>query len=167
MNDRENNHIKFTYISHSPDDTIRLGQKIGKVLQEGNLVALNGDLGAGKTCLIQGIASGLNSKDHVSSPSFSLIKEYSGDKLIYHFDLYRLSKSEELEELGYEEYFYSKGITLIEWAEKIRDYLPGSRLNIHIRLSGKHISFREIRVKAIGKRYQNIVKELKRDYIRN
>ncbi len=110
--------------------------------------------------MIQGIAAGLNSRDYVSSPSFSIIKEYSGDKPIYHFDLYRLSQPEELEGLGYEEYFYGIGITLIEWAGKIKNYLPESRLLIEIKM-GEHYLSRKILFQPTGKRYQQIVEELK------
>lgn len=160
-NNRSNNN-RFTYTSQSPKETRNIGKKLGGLLQEGDLVALNGELGAGKTCLIQGIALGLNSKARVSSPSFTLIKEYHGDKPIYHFDLYRLTRAEEFEDLGYEEYFYSDGITLIEWAEKIKYFLPDSMLLIKIIMSDEHYLIRKIIFKPIGNRYQNIVKELKR-----
>lgn len=151
---------RFVYISQSPEETKNLGKKLGKLLQEGDLLALNGDLGAGKTCLIQGIAVGLNSRDHVSSPSFSIIKEYSGDKPIYHFDLYRLTQPEELETLGYEEYFYGNGVTLIEWAEKIEYYLPESRLLIEIKM-GDHYLSRKIVFEPSGKRYLQIMEDIK------
>ncbi len=152
---------KFVYLSHNPEETKILGKEIGKLLGEGDLVALNGDLGAGKTSLIQGIALGLNSEDKVSSPSFSLIKEYSGDRPIYHFDLYRLNRPEELEDLGYEEYFYGKGITLIEWAEKIQKYLPEQLLLIKIKMSDEDYFMRKIIFEPIGRKYEDIVKELK------
>jgi len=151
---------RFVYISQSPEETKNLGKKLGKLLQEGDLLALNGDLGAGKTCLIQGIAVGLNSRDHVSSPSFSIIKEYSGDKPIYHFDLYRLTQPEELETLGYEEYFYGNGVTLIEWAEKIKHYLPESRLLIRIKM-GEHYLSRKIVFEPSGRRYLQILEDIK------
>jgi len=151
---------RFVYISQSPEGTKNLGKKLGKLLQGGDLVALNGDLGTGKTCLIQGIAIGLNSRDYVSSPSFSIIKEYSGDKPIYHFDLYRLTKPEELEDLGYEEYFYGDGVTLIEWAEKIKHYLPESRLLIRIKMDEHYLS-RKIFFEPRGRRYLKIMEDIK------
>lgn len=159
-NNNSNSTNKFVYISQSPEGTKNLGEKLGKLLQEGDLVALNGDLGAGKTCLIQGIAVGLNSKDYVSSPSFSIIKEYSGDKPIYHFDLYRLTQPEELETLGYEEYFYGNGVTLIEWAEKIKHYLPESRLLIRIKMGEDYLS-RKILFEPSGRRYLEILEDIK------
>ncbi len=151
---------RFVFISQSIDETRNLGKKLGQLLQEGDLVALSGQLGAGKTCLIQGIASGLNSRSLVTSPSFSLIKEYIADIPIFHFDLYRLTRPEELEDLGYEDYFYGSGVTLIEWAEKIKKYLPESMLLIKICIDTEHYHIRKIIFEAIGKGYQNILKEL-------
>ena len=148
------------YLSQNASETRDIGQKLGKLLREGDLVALNGDLGAGKTTLIQGISLGLNSKDHVSSPSFSLIKEYAGEKPIYHFDLYRLTKMEEFEDLGYEEYFYGNGVTLIEWSAKIKYFLPESMLQIHIFMDDEHHLNRKIIFIPTGGRYQKIMKEL-------
>lgn len=166
MNDAKHgsgNRNQLMCLSRNPRETRDIGKKLGKLLQGGDLVALNGDLGAGKTTLIQGIALGLNSKDHVSSPSFSLIKEYSGEKPIYHFDLYRLIKAEEFEDLGYEEYFNGNGITLIEWAEKIKYFLPESMLLIRILIDDEHYLRRKIIFNPTGKRYQKIMEELKSD----
>lgn len=159
---------KFIFISQNPKETIQLGKKLGSLLQESDLIALNGDLGSGKTLLIQGIVSGLKCKNQVLSPSFSLIKEYSGRKPIYHFDLYRLTRPEEIEELGYEEYFYGKGITLIEWANKIEKYLPESFLSIKISMNEKNYFFRKITLESIGIKYRKIIEELKNfDHFRN
>jgi len=151
-----------TYIfkSHNSNETKNLGKKLGKLLRKGDLIALDGDLGAGKTCLVQGIALGLNSKDDVTSPSFSLIKEYSGDIPIYHFDLYRLENNERIEDLGYEEYFFGNGITLIEWAEKIQKYLPEQMLKIMIKMNNKNNHVRTILIEATGKRYKEIIGEI-------
>lgn len=148
-------------ISKGPDKTIKMGKKIGNLLEKGDLIALNGDLGAGKTCLVQGIASGMNCNDKVSSPSFSIIKEYSGRFPIYHFDLYRLNRAEEIEELGYEEYFYGDGVTLIEWANKIESYLPAEILLIEIKMEDEYFA-RKIIFHPKGKRYRKLMEELKR-----
>ena len=109
---------------------------MGKSLDAGDLVALTGELGSGKTCLIQGIAVGLDilNPKQVTSPTFTLINEYQGRVPIYHFDLYRINKLEELFDLGFEEYFYGKGVTLVEWAEKILDWLPPQRLSIYLKI---------------------------------
>jgi tRNA threonylcarbamoyladenosine biosynthesis protein TsaE len=150
----------ITYISNSPVQTFSLGKKLGMLLKKGDLIALDGDLGAGKTCLIQGITHGLKSKSNASSPSFSIIKEYQGNIPIYHFDLYRLNHQEEIEELGYEEYFYGNGITLIEWANKIKNYLPDELLLVKIKMSKEYLK-RTIIFKPIGDGYRNLMEELK------
>jgi tRNA threonylcarbamoyladenosine biosynthesis protein TsaE len=120
-----------------------------------------GDLGAGKTCFVQGIAAGLDSKSYTSSPSFSIIREYNAKMPIYHFDLYRLNSQEEIEKLGYEEYFYGNGITLIEWADRIRNYLPGELLVINIKLGEKY-SKRIITFQPIGRRYKDLMEDFKK-----
>ncbi|CAI2718470.1 tRNA (adenosine(37)-N6)-threonylcarbamoyltransferase complex ATPase subunit type 1 TsaE [Nitrospina watsonii] len=109
------------FSSHSPEDTQKLGERIGQLLQTGDIVLLSGDLGAGKTTLIQGIASGLKvqSNEYVRSPSFTLINEYKGRLPIYHIDLYRLDSIAEMEELGLEDYLFGQGVSLIEWGEKL------------------------------------------------
>ncbi len=154
-----NSNNSLTLISKKPEETRKIGKKIGSLLKRGDLIALNGDLGAGKTCFVQGIASGINCSDKVSSPSFSIIKEYSGRLPIYHFDLYRLNQAEEIEELGYEEYFYGDGIVLIEWADKIKKYLPKELLLVKIKIEEEYCT-RKIIFKPIGKRYIKLVEGL-------
>ncbi|MBN2394980.1 MAG: tRNA (adenosine(37)-N6)-threonylcarbamoyltransferase complex ATPase subunit type 1 TsaE [Candidatus Atribacteria bacterium] len=163
----ENQHYQLDdsiiYTSNSPTETKRLGKKLGSLLQGGDFVAFNGELGAGKTCFIQGIVFGLGCKEQVLSPSFSLIKEYKGMNPIYHFDLYRLTKPEELEELGYEEYFSGNGITLVEWAKKIEEYLPKDFLSVKITMNENNYFTRKILIKSIGaaNRYRKIIEELR------
>ena len=125
------------------------------------MIAVNGELGAGKTCFIKGIAIGLESKEEVTSPSFSIIKEYSAKIPIFHFDLYRLDKSEEIEGLGYEEYFYGEGITLIEWANKIKNYLPEKLLSVNILRNSDNLFSRKINFEAKGERYKKVLEVLK------
>ncbi len=115
--------------THSALETQELGRELGQGLEPGELVAFRGDLGSGKTCMIQGICQALEVADYVTSPTFILINEYAGQLRgqylpVYHFDLYRLSGAGELEDLGAEEYFYGQGICLIEWAERAEGLLP-------------------------------------------
>ena len=116
-------------VTHSADETQALGVELGRRLAPGEVVAFYGDLGSGKTCMIQGICQALKVTDYVTSPTFILINEYGG-KLggrivpVYHFDLYRLGGPDELEALGAEEYFYGCGVCVVEWAERAGDLLP-------------------------------------------
>jgi tRNA threonylcarbamoyladenosine biosynthesis protein TsaE len=124
----------FDLISESPGDTLDIGRIIGENLTGGAVVALTGELGAGKTCLTQGIAKGLGIPEgyYVTSPTFTLINEYPGRIPLYHMDVYRLSDSRELEDMGYEEYFYGDGVVVIEWAEKVDDIIPAEALSIKL-----------------------------------
>ena len=127
------------FFSESPTETKGLGERIGKLLLPGDSVALTGELGSGKTVLTKGIARGLGIKgDPVRSPSFVLIKEYSGKIPLFHFDLYRLKKPEELNTIGYEEYFSGKGIVVIEWAERAKNFLPEEYLEIKLSIISKN-----------------------------
>jgi len=112
-----------------------LGRQFSQKLSAGMLVAISGPLGSGKTVLIQGICQGLGMKQLVTSPSFIIINEYPGEKFwVYHFDLYRLKNIQELINLGYLEYFYGKGVCLIEWAEKARELLPENRIEVNLKI---------------------------------
>ena len=112
-----------------------MGLEFSKKLFPGTVVAISGPLGSGKTVLIQGICEGLGVKQLVTSPSFIIINEYPGEKFcVYHFDLYRLKNLQELINLGYEEYFYGKGVCLIEWAEKAQELLPEDRIEINLKI---------------------------------
>jgi tRNA threonylcarbamoyladenosine biosynthesis protein TsaE len=122
------------YHSKSSDETVELGREIGKALQSNDVIALTGQLGAGKTTLIQGIAEGLEVKDYVTSPTFIIINEYQGRLPFYHIDLYRLDEVRDMEELGIEEYFTRGGVCVIEWAEKLKELLPKSAEKIEIEI---------------------------------
>lgn len=112
-------------ISHSPDETLAIGASFAEKAGPGLVIALQGDLGAGKTVFAKGFAKGLGVEDVVNSPTFTILQVYEGGRLpFYHFDMYRLGDPEELEELGYEDYFFSEGVCLIEWPEMIGDLLP-------------------------------------------
>ena len=132
MENRNNN-----FKTESPEETQALGEKIGKTFRQGDVIALIGDLGTGKTCLTQGIARGVGiaSDEIVNSPSYILINEYNGKIPIYHIDLYRLEDSAEIAELGLSEYVEGNGICIIEWAERMADALPDSCIKIYITLT--------------------------------
>jgi tRNA threonylcarbamoyladenosine biosynthesis protein TsaE len=128
--------------------TEQLGRQLASLLRSGDVVALHGELGAGKTCLVRGLAKGLGVDEGlVASPSFSLINEYPGPVSLFHIDCYRLHLEEEIEELGLEEYMDGRGITAIEWAERII-HLPDDRLEISIRITSP--TGRVIRMEAYG-----------------
>ncbi len=125
--------------TNSPEETREFGRALAKQLGPGSVVALTGSLGSGKTVLVQGVCSGFKVERTVTSPSFVIINEYPGTRdgskiWIYHFDLYRLDSPEELVRLGYEEYLYGTGISLIEWAEKAEPLLPDSRWEINLKI---------------------------------
>ena len=121
-----------TFDTSSAEETEQLGERIGRALEPGTVAALMGELGAGKTTLTKGIARGLDVPDLIHSPTFTLIHEHEGRLPVYHFDVYRLDHPESLEDLGYEEYFYGQGVTVIEWAERVEELLPPDRLEIRI-----------------------------------
>lgn len=149
--------IKIT--TNNTEETKVLGYKLGKLLIGGDVVCLVGDLGAGKTTLTQSIAKGLDVSEYVTSPTFTLINEYEGRYPVYHFDVYRINDIDEMYDIGYEEYIYSEGVTLIEWANIIKDILPDDRLNIEITRGNKNDK-REIVIEGKGSRGKEIVKEL-------
>jgi tRNA threonylcarbamoyladenosine biosynthesis protein TsaE len=121
-------------VTRGPEETIRLGKSLGELLRPGDVVALIGDLGAGKTTLAKGIAAGAGVEDEseVTSPTFVLVNEYQGRFPVYHADLYRLQEAPEVEDLGWEEFIFGEGISLLEWAEKIPEILPEERIEIRI-----------------------------------
>jgi tRNA threonylcarbamoyladenosine biosynthesis protein TsaE len=116
----------------SAEQTQTLGEQLGRQLSSGDVVALIGEFGSGKTTIAQGICRGLGVRGVVNSPSFTLINEYRGRYPVYHLDCYRLESEEDLLDLGYEEYFYGDGICLIEWAEKAAGLMPPGRIEIQL-----------------------------------
>jgi len=131
-------------ITKSEEETREIGRAIGKGLLPGDIICLIGELGSGKTTITQGIAQGVGVRSFVSSASFKLINEYEGRIPVYHFDLFRLDKLSEVEELGYREYFYNQGVTIIEWAEKIKPLWPEERIEIELKIVSENA--REIRI---------------------
>ena len=146
--------------SKSTSQTIRIGKSIGSRLRAGDVVALVGELGAGKTQFIKGLAAGagVGKPTYVSSPSFTLINEYPGKVPFYHIDLFRLESQKEAEGLGLEDYLHGGGITAIEWADKIPSLLPGEMLSIHMVYTGKNT--RSIEMTGKGNRYEEFVNEV-------
>lgn len=117
--------MKTIYESNSAEETRALGKRMGEEAQAGDVIALTGDLGVGKTVFTKGIAEGLGVKEPVSSPTFTILQEYrSGRMPLYHFDVYRIGDPEEMDEVGFDDYIYGDGLCLIEWVELISDLMP-------------------------------------------
>ena len=124
---------KMVTETRSPEETYELGRKIGLQARPGQVYTLTGDLGVGKTVFTQGVAAGLGITEPVSSPTFTIVQVYEEGRLpFYHFEVYRIGDIEEMEEIGYDDYFFGKGICLIEWAELIEEILPDDRISITI-----------------------------------
>ncbi len=119
---------------NSSEETLKLGEIIGKSLNPGSIIALVGDLGAGKTVLVKGIAKGLGTEEEPNSPTFVIMNYYEGDIPLYHFDLYRLSDEDELIGIGYDEYFFGNGVCAVEWADRIEEIFPDHTIKIDIKI---------------------------------
>lgn len=133
------------------EETFQLGFELGVNAKKGDLYCLNGDLGVGKTVFTQGFAKGLGIEEAVNSPTFTIVQEYMGKNMpFYHFDVYRITDIEEMDEIGYEDYFYGEGVCLIEWAELIEELLPKNRTLITIKKElQKGFDYRAITVEKI------------------
>lgn len=150
---------KFEIRTDSPGQTRRLGEVLAKRLQPGDVISLVGEVGTGKTTLIQGIAKGLCVEDNVSSASFVLMQEYKGSLPLYHFDLYRIGEEEDI---GYEDWFYSEGVSVLEWGEKASDRLPFSHLKILFSYLGK--TSRSLLFIPKGKRFLEMINYLNSNF---
>jgi len=118
-----------TFTSASPDETQRIGREFGADLRQGTVVALVGQLGAGKTQFVKGLVAGVGARSEVTSPTFTLIHEYTGGRIpVYHFDFFRIEDRQSAERLGLDEYFFGDGISIVEWADKFRDVIPANAL---------------------------------------
>lgn len=137
--------------SFSADDTHALGVKFGQQAKPGDVCTLVGDLGVGKTVLTQGIAEGLGITEPINSPTFTIVQVYEEGRLpFYHFDVYRIGDIEEMDEIGYEDYFYGDGLTMIEWANLIEEILPKKRKEITIEKDlEKGFDYRKITIKEV------------------
>lgn len=157
MEDQEN---QLVLSSGSPEQTLYWGTLLGLLLDGGDVVALIGELGAGKTTLTQGIAIGLGVGNdcYVTSPTFTIINEYKGRMPIYHLDFYRIESPLEIDNLGLEEYLPGEGVTIIEWAEKIEGFLPKEYLMIMLDYADDNV--RSVNMRGIGERYGHIVNRM-------
>lgn len=131
-------HKTLEILSNSPEETFRLGQKLGCSLPEGSVLIFYGDLAAGKTTFIKGVATAASKchVDEVNSPTFVYLNIYNGSKTVYHFDLYRLSDEDEFLGMGFDEYFFSEGISCVEWAERIPGLIPSNAISVRIEHQG-------------------------------
>jgi len=136
-------------------ETFELGIELAELCSPGSVVALFGELGSGKTRLVQGVCAGLQVKQTVTSPSFTLINEYRGRLPVYHFDFYRLSTFEDALVIGAEEYFYGDGVCLIEWADRIPEILPVERIEVYLEHSDKaeEVNTRRVFVQQVQSPY--------------
>ena len=138
--------------THDPEETFEVGRTIGMNAKPGQIYTLTGDLGVGKTVFTQGVAAGLGITEPVNSPTFTIIQEYEDGRLpFYHFDVYRIGDLEEMEEIGYDDYFFGQGICLIEWAELIEEILPEKRIEVTIEKDlEKGFEYRKITIEERG-----------------
>lgn len=162
-------------ISHSAAQTQRFGARLGELLQGGELILLNGQLGTGKTTFTQGLAQGMGIIEQINSPTFTLLKEYtrqshSGTKqessskrapALYHFDLYRLDDPDEIFDLGFDEYFNGDGVCVVEWAEKADLYWPSDHLNIRLKILSE--TKRGLLFTAVGPRYCGLLRQFQKN----
>lgn len=147
---------------NSVEATTTIGFNLGKLLNSGDIICLTGDLGTGKTHITKGIAKGLNIDDHITSPTFTIVNEYDTGRLkLFHFDVYRVNDPDEIYAIGFDDYIFSDGVSIIEWANYIEEILPKEYVHIDIKKDlATDESFRRISIKAYGDRY-NYIKELK------
>jgi tRNA threonylcarbamoyladenosine biosynthesis protein TsaE len=148
--------------SHSPEQTQLLGNYLGELAQEADVFLLVGELGTGKTCLVQGIAHGLVVKEYAFSPSFVILREYHGRLPLYHIDFYRLDNIDEIADLGLEEYFYGNGVCVVEWAEKALEIVPHDNLLITLHYIPASQTERSICLKPQGDRYRTLIEQIAR-----
>jgi len=145
--------VKLT--SCSPEETQRFGRELGHLAQSGDVILLVGNLGAGKTCLTQGIAWGLDIDGYARSPSFVVVNEYKGRLSMYHIDLYRLDNTAEIADIGLDDYLYGHGLCVVEWADKAFDILPTQNLLIKIDFLGDNE--RRLEITTHGQRYTEML----------
>ncbi len=156
---------KLEITSNSAEDTLKISKTFANFLNQGDIVVLSGDLGAGKTKFVEGFLSAFNMQDEISSPTFNIVNEYNSSKVnIYHFDVYRLEDSDEFYAIGGEEYF-EKGICLIEWGEIIQDVLPNDYIQINIKKDNEDENKRYIEINIFGssQKYINLLDKFKEE----
>lgn len=145
------------FIIDSVEKTINLGEQLGKLVKPGDIICLNGDLGAGKTHFTKGIARGLGIEDYITSPTFTIVNEYEGRLKLYHFDVYRVNDPDEIYAIGFDEYIFSEGVSVIEWSTYIDELIPKENLSINItKLPDMGTDFRKISLLSNDERYDYI-----------
>jgi len=151
---------KITFKSVSSEETVKFGERLGRLLAPGHVIALLGELGAGKTTMVKGIVQGLGVTDRrtVKSPTFALVHRYEGRIPVYHFDAYRLENVQEMLDIGSDEMIYGKGVSIIEWADRVPGCLPEEYLMITLTSVSKNE--RCIEVQSCGKCYDDVIKTL-------
>ena len=147
---------------NSIEETTKLGKELGKILNPGDIICLTGDLGTGKTHITKGISEGLGITDNITSPTFTIANEYNSGRLkLYHFDVYRVSDPDEIYAIGFDDYIFGDGVSIIEWANYIEEILPKDFLHIYIEKDlEKGEDYRKITITPYGERY-DYIKELK------
>lgn len=145
------------FIVDSVDKTLSLGKQLGKLVKSGDIICLNGDLGAGKTHLTKGIAEGLEIYDHITSPTFTIVNEYEGRLKLYHFDVYRVNDPDEISAIGFDEYIFNDGVSVIEWSKYIEELIPENHLSITIsKLPELGVNYRKIALTSEDNSYEYI-----------
>ena len=140
----------MVYNSNSPEETAKIAGEFSKTLLPGDVICMYGDLGVGKTAFVQGLAKGLKIEEYLSSPTFTIVNCYEGRLPLYHFDVYRIADPEDMYEIGFEEYVYGDGVSVIEWAELIEEILPERRLVITIEKDyNRGEDYRSIKIERI------------------
>ncbi|QGH33133.1 tRNA (adenosine(37)-N6)-threonylcarbamoyltransferase complex ATPase subunit type 1 TsaE [Gracilibacillus salitolerans] len=147
---------QYIFETKTEEETRRLANKLALLLHPGDVLTLEGDLGAGKTTFTKGLGVGLGVRRTINSPTFTIVKEYMGEIPLYHMDVYRLENSEE--DIGFDEYFNDEAITVVEWAHFIEEFLPEDRLEIQIKRIDEHT--RKIIFHPIGGHFDSVCKEL-------
>jgi tRNA threonylcarbamoyladenosine biosynthesis protein TsaE len=148
------------FVSHSADQTRRMGARLGQLFAGGEVVCLVGELGTGKTCLTQGIGLGLGVDQHVTSPTFTLVSEHPGVRLtLYHVDLYRIADVKAALALGLDDYLYGDGVCVIEWAERVQSIWPTGHLLINLRHIGD--TKRGLTLRGIGEHYERLIRRFR------
>ncbi len=136
-------------MSHSVSETEERGRQLAGGLRSGDVVALFGDLGAGKTAFTRGLAAGLGCTGRVTSPTFTIVNEYEGPLPLFHFDMYRLSGEEDLFDIGWEDYLSRRGVCVVEWSERIAAALPEGTIRVDIQRCGEHADWRRIQIEGV------------------
>ncbi len=165
---QEETSLTLDSISHSAAQTQRMGMRLGELLQGGELILLEGQLGTGKTTFAQGLAFGMGITENINSPTFTLLKEYAAGSspgmhrpALYHFDLYRLDNPEEIVDLGFEDYFFSDGVSVVEWAEKASSFWPREHLNIRLKMMTE--TKRGLLFIATGEHYCELLRQFQKN----